>query len=178
MNKIEKYMYSIIQKYRIRQFEKAGEDIIVNKNCTFNGHIEVGNHVRIGPGAYFVSSRAKIIIGNKVLIGPNVTIYTGDHPIHVIGKHLFDITDADKDRIGGEFDKDVIIQEDCWIGTRAIILKGVKVGYGSIIGAGAVVTKDVPPYSIYVGTPPLRIYDRFTPEEVMEHQRLLENRLK
>jgi acetyltransferase-like isoleucine patch superfamily enzyme len=173
MNLMKKYLYSMIQKCRIKQFEKAGKDITVNKNCTFFGHIEVGNHVKIGQGAYFVSSRAKLIIGNNVLFGPNVTIYTGDHPIHVVGKHLIDVTDTDKDRIGGEFDKDVFIEEGCWIGTRAIILKGVTVGQGSIIGAGAVVTKDVPPYSVYIGVPQQRVFPRFTSAEIEKHEHIL-----
>lgn len=65
---------------------------------------------------------------------------------------------------------DVVIEEGCWIGTRAIILKGVRVGKGSVIGAGAIVTKDVPPYSIYVGVPSMKILPRFTKEEILEHE--------
>ena len=105
------------------------------------------------------------------MFGPNVTIYTGDHATHVIGKRMIDVTDADKDGLGGDFDQDVVIEEDCWIGTRAIILKGVKIGKGSVIGAGSVVTKDIPDYSIYVGTPPAnRLFPRFTQEEILEHE--------
>ena len=63
---------------------------------------------------------------------------------------------------GKAYDRDVVIEAVCWIGTRAIILKGVTVGRGSVIGAGAIVTRDVPPYSIYVGVPDVRVYPRFT----------------
>ena len=72
-----------------------------------------------------------------------------------------------------DFDEDVIIGEGCWIGTRAIILKGVTIGKGSVVGAGAVVTKDIPPYSIYVGVPTARVFPRFTEEEIIEHERML-----
>ena len=119
-------------------------------NHHFQGHIECGSHVAFGSGGYFVSTRARIIIHDYVVFGPNVTIYTGDHPTDRIGKHICDITDVEK---GDGYDKDVVIESGCWIGTRAIILKGVTIGKGSIIGAGAVVTKDVPPYSVYVGVP-------------------------
>lgn len=108
------------------------------------------------------------------MIAPNVTIYTGDHATNVIGKHIIDVTDADKDKLNGEFDKDVIIGEGAWIGTRAVILKGVRIGKGAVIGAGAIVTKDVPDYHIYVGSPlAYKLYPRFTPEDMAEHVRLL-----
>ena len=134
----------------------------------------MGNRVSIGEGAWFVSTQAKLIIRDNVAIAPNVTIYTGDHPIHVVGKHIIDISDSDKHELsvreGVAFDKDVIIQEGCWIGTRAIILKGVTIGKGSVIGAGAIVTKDVPPYSVYVGVPSARVYPRFSPAQIAEHE--------
>lgn len=69
-----------------------------------------------------------------------------------------------------------MIESGCWIGTRAIILKGVTIGKGSIIGAGAVVTKDVPPYSVYVGVPALKVKPRFSDEQIAEHEKLLRER--
>ncbi len=171
---IRKVIFPLAKKRRMKGLTKYGEDVRIGKNCTFLGHIECGNHVFINEGAYFVSTRAKLIIKDYCMIAPNVTIYTGDHATRVIGKHMIDITDEDKDKLGGNFDQDVVIEEDCWIGTRAIILKGVHIGKGSVIGAGALVTKDIPNYSIYVGTPPAhRIFPRFTEEEILEHERLL-----
>ena len=120
-----------------------------------------------------VSTRAKIVIHDYVLFGPNVTIYTGDHPIDIVGKHIYEIKDSEKE---GKWDKDVIIESGCWIGTRAIILKGVTIGKGSIIGAGAVVTKNVPPYSVYVGVPQARTIQRFSSEEIRMHEKMLNDR--
>ncbi|MBE6769136.1 MAG: acetyltransferase [Ruminococcaceae bacterium] len=173
---IKKILYNFIVRRRTKALTSCGSNVRINKNCNFQGNIECGNNIHIGSGAYFVSTKAKLIIKDNVMFAPNVTIYTGDHPVNVIGKHIIEITDIDKEKMGGVFDKDVIIEEGCWIGTRAIILKGVTIGRGSVIGAGAVVTKDVPPYSIYVGVPAARTFARFTEEEIKEHERILAER--
>ena len=173
-----KLFYPTIKKNRMKGLFKYGERVTVGEHCRFLGHIECGNHVSINEGAYFVSTKAKLIIGDHCVFGPNVTIYTGDHATNVIGKHIIDVTDEDKEKLGGGFDQDVIIEEGCWIGTRVIILKGVTIGKGSVIGAGAVVTKSVPPYSVYVGVPSVKIFPRFTEEEILEHERLLNTRGK
>lgn len=168
-----KTIRSLITKHRLKSISKYGENIRVAKNCNFQGEIVLGSNISIGMGAHFVSTKATLHIHSNTLIAPNVTIYTGDHPIHVIGKHISEITDQDKDKLSSKFDSDVVIEEGCWIGTRAIILKGVTIGRGSVIGAGAVVTRSVPPYSVYVGVPAAKIFPRFTEEEIREHERIL-----
>lgn len=72
-----------------------------------------------------------------------------------------------------ENDQDVIIEDDVLIGQSVIILKGVRVGEGSIIGAGSVVTKDVPPYTIYVGTYGIMEKPRFSKEDLAKHIEVL-----
>lgn len=179
MGKIKSLIYKILiaphrRRSLLKLFKKCGERVSVGKGGTFIGHIEVGNRVFINDGAYFVSTRAKLIIQDYVMIAPNVTIYTGDHATNVVGKHIIDITDSDKDQLSTEFDQDVIIGEGAWIGTRAIILKGVRIGKGAVIGAGAIVTRDVPDYHVYVGSPLAnKLYPRFTPEELVEHERII-----
>jgi len=64
----------------------------------------------------------------------------------------------------------VVIEDDTWIGANTLILKNVRIGEGSIIGAGSVVTKDIPPYSIAVGNPAKVIKQRFTNEELVRHR--------
>ena len=165
---------SFFIRRRKKNLAQCGENVVIGKNCTFLGNVECGNHIFINDGAYFVSTRAKLIIKDHCVFGPNVTIYTGDHATRVVGKHIIDVTDADKDMLDAKLDQDVVIEEGCWIGTRAIILKGVRIGKGSVVGAGAVVTKDVPDYSIYLGIPSAsKILPRFTPEEIAEHERIL-----
>ena len=87
------------------------------------------------------------------MMGTDVTIITRNH--------RFDRTDIPMMEQGFEEERPVYIGNDVWIGDRVLILPGVHIGDGSIIAAGAVVTKDVPPYSIVAGVPARKIRDRF-----------------
>lgn len=85
-----------------------------------------------------------IKLGNNVIIGPNSVLRAANH--------IF--TDLDKPiRYQGHSGGKIIIEDDCWLGANVIVLKDVTVGKGSVIGAGAIVTKDIPPLSIAVGVP-------------------------
>ena len=127
--------------------------------------ISLGNYVYIGPGAFFSAEHSRIVIGDKVLFGPQCMIMGGDHRIDVVGSYMFDVKNKLKQN-----DRDVVIQDDVWIGARAIILKGVTIGEGSVIGAGSIVTKPVPPYSVVCGIPARVIRQRFTPSQQIIHQ--------
>ena len=113
---------------------------------------------------------SSIRIGDKVLFGPNVTIRGGNHSTHIIGKFMADYTTSDK---RPEDDQPVVIENDVWVGTGAIILKGVNIGRGSVIAAGAVVAKNVPPYSIVGGVPAKVIKFRWNLEEILQHEEKL-----
>lgn len=166
----------IINYIRCKKLKSYGSKVWIGKNCTLNGHIEVGSDVVIGQGAYFISTQARLVIHDHVVFAPNVTIYTGDHAMDIIGKHIIEITDVDKKKQHNIYDKDVVIEAGCWIGTRAIILKGVTIGRGSVVGAGAIVTKDIPPYTIYVGVPSVKCMNRFSESQIIEHEKILEDR--
>lgn len=122
--------------------------------------------VRIGPGSTIFTTRAKFILKEHVIIGPNLTVITGDH-MPIIGRYIDTVTDKEK---LPEFDKDVIIESDVWIGSNVTILKGVTIGKGSIVAAGAVVTKSCPPYSVVGGIPAKVIKQRLTQSEIIEHE--------
>ena len=96
-------------------------------------------------------------------------MHTGNHA-HMIGMFVTDINKQNKP-IG--YDEDVVIEKDVWIGCNVTILSGVNIGRGSVIAAGAVVTKDVPPYSICGGVPARFIKFKWTIDEIIEHERLL-----
>ena len=131
-------------------------------------NLSVGDGTSIPKGSTIYCTDAPCTIGKKVLFGPNPTIITGDHRIDVIGKYIMDSTEKLP-----ENDAPVVIEDDVWTGANVTILKGVTIGRGSVIAAGAVVTKSFPPYSIIGGVPAKLLKMRFTPDEIEKHERLL-----
>jgi maltose O-acetyltransferase len=104
------------------------------------------------------------------MFGPYITIIAGNHNTAEIGRFMFDVTEK---RPGD--DRDVIIEDDVWVGTRAVILRGVTIGRGSIVAAGSVVTKSVPPYAIVAGCPAKVIKCRWDVETLIQHEEMLYN---
>ena len=131
-------------------------------------NMSVGDNCIIPKGSVFYCTEASLTIGNKVIFGPRPTIITGDHRIDVVGKYI-----ADSDEKLPENDAPVVIEDDVWCGANVTILKDVTIGRGSVVAAGAVVTKSCPPYSIIGGVPAKVLKMRFTPDEIKEHERLL-----
>ena len=93
-------------------------------------------------------------------LAPKVAITGGDHLIEIIGTPVIK-TGLDDSREIQAIQKGVIIQDDVWVGLGSIIMDGVTIGEGSIVGASSVVTKDVPPYTIFAGCPAKKIRNRF-----------------
>lgn len=138
-------------------------------------NLSIGDGTSIPKGSTLYCTGAELIIGKKVIFGPKPTIITGDHRIDILGKHIIDVTSEEK---LPENDLPVVIEDGCWIGANVTILKGVTIGRGSVIAAGAVVTKSCAPYSIIGGVPAKLIRMRFTPEQIIEHERLLNDKEK
>ena len=110
-------------------------------------HMAYGKHVHIGDGFYanfnlVLVDDVEIYIGDNVMIAPNVTISPTGHPVH-----------PDLRRGGTQFSFPVRIGADVWIGANVVILPGVTVGMSSVIGAGSVVTRNVPENVVAVGNP-------------------------
>lgn len=131
-------------------------------------NLSIGDYTSIPKGSVFYCTEAPLTIGRKVIFGPRPTIITGDHRINVIGKFIMDSHEKLP-----ENDAPVTIEDDVWAGANVTILKGVTIGRGSIIAAGAVVTKSCPPYSIIGGIPAKVIKFRFTIDEILEHEKTL-----
>lgn len=124
-----------------------------------NGRVSIGDDVYIGPRAYLSGN---VTIGNGVMIGPNSFIIGDNHRFSSVGIRMIDIS--------RKYDLlDVIIHDDVWVGCNCVLLGRVEVYPGAIIGAGSVVTRDVPPCSIVAGNPARFIKDRFNDEEMYEH---------
>lgn len=103
----------------------------------------IGNNVGIAQNC-FIQVRGLVEIGDNVILGPNVSIFSENH---VFSNPELPVS------VQGETRKGVTIENGVWIGTRAVVLDGVTVGKNSIVAAGSVVNKDVPPYSIVGGIP-------------------------
>lgn len=133
-----------------------------------NGNIIIGRYTSIwGPDASIIAKVNKIIIGNFSSIARNTSIQEVMHRSDCATTyHIFQ--NFFKEKRNDEFVSkgDIVIGNDVWIGANAIVLSGVTVGDGSIVAAGAVVTKDVPPYSIVAGNPAKVVKYRFSEEIV------------
>ena len=157
-----------------RRFAECGERVLLEYGSIFRyDKIHIGNDVNIRAYCRIQGDPAHIYIGNHVMITSFTTINAGNHRIDLVGKVMKEVT---KDEKLPENDRDVVIEDDVWIGMGASILNGVRIGRGSVIGAGAVVTRDVPPYSIYTGVPEKRVRRRFTDEQIAEPERILKER--
>lgn len=128
-------------------------------------NMSVGDYSSIPKGSVIYCTEAPLTIGKKVVFGPRPTIITGNHRIDVIGSYILD----NNEKLP-ENDLPVVIEDDVWCGANVTILKGVTIGRGSVVAAGAVVTKSCAPYSIIGGVPAKLIKMRFTPEEIIEHE--------
>ena len=111
-------------------------------------NLSIGDGTSIPKGSVFYCTEAPLIIGKKVVFGPNPTIITGDHRIDVVGKYILDNTEKLP-----ENDAPVVIEDDVWCGANVTILKGVTIGENSVVGAGSVVTKSIPDNEIWAGNP-------------------------
>ena len=98
-------------------------------------------------------------------------VVDGNH-MSIVGMPLIDVRDEDKDRldVNHEFNKDIVVDEDVWIGARVTLCAGCHINRGAIIAAGAVVTKDIPPYSVCGGVPAKFIKFKWSMEEIIEHE--------
>ena len=166
---IENLRLRFVNYYKLCSLGKHGV------NCHIEGGVNIayrniylGDNVFIPSGATFLSSNAKILIGDNVMFGPNVTIVTGNHRFDVVGTYMVDVKEKREND-----DEDVVVGNDVWIGMNTIILKGVHIGEGSVIGAGTIVTKSVPPYSIVTNKVVMNIRQRFTQEQIEQHRRKL-----
>ncbi len=125
-------------------------------------YCDYGSNIHLGERVFFnfncvVLDVAPVHIGSRTLFGPNVQLYTATHPI-----------DAEERASGLEFGKPITIGSDVWVGGSAVICPGVTIGNRSIIGAGSVVTKDIPADVIAAGNPcrvkrPITAADKLRP---------------
>lgn len=117
-----------------------------------NGNIIIEKNVNIGFNSEIFSA-SNVTVGENTLIAAYVYVVGGDHKYNLADKPISE---------QGRVSKGITIGKNCWLGAKSVILDGVKIGDNSIIGAGAVVNQDIPPFSIAVGIPAKVIKDRRT----------------
>ncbi|MBR3019133.1 MAG: CatB-related O-acetyltransferase [Clostridia bacterium] len=143
-------LWKKIREITVRGFVTyAGKEINIQRKVVLTSRISIGD--LSGIGKYSVVD-GPITIGKYVNIGEQLRVVTQNHRT--------DRTDIPMQQQGYTEEKEVVIGDDVWIGHRVILLPGVHIGKGSVIGAGAVVTRDIPEYSVAGGVPARIIKNR------------------
>lgn len=134
-------------------FGKVGENVLVDAPlyCDHGDNIFIGDNVVIGMNCTFVDNQ-EIHIGNQVMIASNVQIYTASHPVLPKERLVPDWKERGT-TFFRTYARPVVIRDNAWIGGGCIILPGVTVGENSVVGAGSVVTRDVPDNCVAAGNP-------------------------
>ena len=173
-NRIIRGLYFFIKSIIVPSNKAFGS---IGKNVTLTPPFRVGNthnvfigdNVGIGPNANISANRARFIVKTNCAIAEGLTVHTGNHAREV-GKFITQITDKNKPE---GYDKDIIVEEDVWIGCNVTLLSGIKIGRGSTIAAGAVVSKEIPPYCVAGGVPAKVIKFYWTIDEIINHEKKL-----
>ena len=143
-NQLKPSQYLEKMKFMKEMFAECGDHCYIELPFRANWG---GHHVHFGNGIYANSNLTivddgHVYVGDKVMFGPNVTIATANHPIEPMLRAK-----------GLQYNKDVYIGENTWIGAGVIIVPGVRIGRNTVIGGGSVVTKDIPDNVVAVGNP-------------------------
>ena len=165
------------RRLAIRKNVETGRDLVIGTggHVTAPDRLVIGRSVNIGRNFYMACNGS---IGDGVLISSYVAIVGRyDHDMKAVGSWMTQspwLYEPDaRPRAAGD---SIAIGDDVWIGCRALLLSGITIGRGAVIGAGSIVTRDVAPYAIVVGTPAVQVGQRFTPAEVAKHETLLSKR--
>lgn len=142
-------------------FCKCGSNFSIGRHYIIEGikNVSIGDNVSLNDNLTILSTRAKVVIGDDVMFGPQVALITGDHRIDIPGRTMISISEHEKI---SDNDQSIVFEGDNWVGAGATILKGVTIGKGAVIAAGAVVTSDVQAMSIVGGVPAKILKFRFT----------------
>lgn len=154
MNTCDRTDFDRIRSIINELFGKSDETTFVNPPfyCDYGSHIEVGKNCFINYNCTFLDN-AKVILGDNVLIAPNVSFYTAGHALHPLTR-----------KYGYEYGVPITVGNDVWIGGQTVICPGVQIGNNVVIGAGSVVTKDIPDWSFAAGNP-CRVIRKITEED-------------
>lgn len=132
------------------------KNVILQDNCIINS------------GAKIINVESKFIVKKNTSIAYGLTAVTGNH-VPTVG-----VPQATNNQIHkNEKEKDLVIEEDCWIGANVTLLYGAHIGRGAVVGASSLVNKYVPPYSVVVGTPAKIVAVKFSIDQILKHEAIL-----
>jgi len=142
--------------------------IVGSKNVYLHDNAVIRENAIIHAGS------AKFIMKKYSSSASGLVVSTGTH-LSVVGCWRRDVTEAKKRELDPQNTSsgDVIVEEEVWLGTNVVLMPGVVVGRGSAVGAGSVLRRSVPPYSTVIGNPARVVGFRFTPEQIIEHEKAL-----
>ena len=176
IHRINTLIWRIYTKVRSRNYGQMTSTSSLRKgvNVYNKRNLYMAEYTNIDKGAIIMNTKAKFIMRKYSGAAFGLTVITGGH-LSVPGKHHKQVTNKMKEEldVNKEEDKDIIVEEDVWIGARVTLLRGITLGRGCIVGAGSVVRKSVPPYAIVVGNPAKIVGFRFTPQEMAIHEESL-----
>ena len=132
----------ILRYFFAKKICSLGKNVNIERRAYFTPALKIGDNSGIGINSEIYGP---VSIGENVMMGPEVIIYTSGHN--------FSNCEIPIIKQGATETKEVIIDDDCWIGRRVIIMPGVHIGRGCVVGAGAIVTKDIPSFSVVGGVP-------------------------
>ena len=155
LNTVDRSDFEKIEKI-VKELLGKSEGAFINPPfyCDYGFNIEVGKNFYANYNCTILDV-GKVTIGDNCMFAPNVAIYTAGHPIHPDSRNSM-----------YEYGIQVSIGDNCWLGGNTIVCPGVKIGNNVVIGAGSVVTKDIPPYSLAVGNP-CRVIRKITEKDHM-----------
>lgn len=161
----------MIQQHSIKRksFGYIAKSAYINTPTQILNHqnIYLYDHVHLMDGARLLITKGKFIMKHHSCAAQGLVVLTGNH-ISKPGTWFLTMENRADD-----YEKDVIVEEDVWIGINVILLTGVTIGRGAIIGAGSVVRSSIPPYAIVTGNPAKVVGFKFNPLEIIEHEKKL-----
>lgn len=159
--------------YRRKKFGHIGCNVILTPPLTITNpeNVFLYDNTKIEDST-ISASIGKFILKKYSAAAEGLSVHTGNHMM-VIGKFYRTVTNNDKLNSGEVFDKDVIVEEDVWIGCNVTLLSGSHIGRGSIVAAGAVVNKPTPPYAVIGGVPAKFIKFKWSIDEILKHESIL-----
>ncbi len=167
INKYNKKNHVKIRSLNANLSSEYGKNVIIAEETWISKNVEIGDFTYINKGSSVFS---KCTIGKYCSISSNVTIGAKEHNYNMVTTHpiLYDKKYSKKNICFESTAEKIEIGNDVWIGIGVVVLRGVKVGNGAVLGAGSVITKDVPPYSIVGGVPAKIIKYRFDENKIKE----------